>query len=347
MLVACVAATTELLLLAGLPEHARLVALPAAPLVLLATTLYVAGATFVASHASRHRAIPGWMVNGIVVGDVAYVFALTIAASSPAYYGRVLILAFFALHLTTFYFGRGRGVVVLALTTAGYVSLASFAILQGAPLRWEEELWSVGAFLLAGTVVLVEHGSLRTRLTNMLLTDPLTGCVNRRGFDQALAREMSRATRSGTDLALLAVDVDHFKIVNDTFGHLVGDDVLRDVGAIMMRAARAGDVVARTGGEEFALILPDTSSAGAYHVATRLCAALHGHPFGAQGRPITLTVSIGVGAADSALRVLASDSIEILKSRADEALYEAKRGGRDRVRVWSQRAEQVELPMFI
>jgi diguanylate cyclase (GGDEF)-like protein len=180
----------------------------------------------------------------------------------------------------------------------------------------------------------------RGQLASMVLTDPLTGCVNRRGFDRALVREVARGDRAGSELALLALDIDHFKTVNDTLGHLAGDAVLREVGALLRQAARAGDVVARTGGEEFALILPDTSSAGACQLASRLCDVLRAQRY-ANGAE--LTVSIGVVSTGTAISGHTIEIAEVLKGRADEALYAAKRAGRDRVRTWGRSDEQIVL----
>lgn len=322
--------------------------------------------------------------------EIALIFGLTAALSAPQYYDRILIAGILALFLNNRYFGRRLAMTVLALIVVGYVALIQFSMTRGAALHWREELWSIAAFLLASVVSLVEHGSIRQRLStivrlfgraeegdfgeaydeeadtrhdeiaqvgraynrvrgqlaSMVLTDPLTGCVNRRGFDQALAREIARAGRAGSELALLALDVDHFKTVNDTLGHLAGDAVLREVGRLLLRAARGGDVVARTGGEEFALILPDTSGPGAYQLASRLCETFRAHKFANGGQGVTLTVSIGVVASDA----LTGDTTkvgEVLKARSDEALYAAKRGGRDRVRVWSAQDEQIALGSLI
>lgn len=387
ILVASTAAVAELLLLAGQSGFAANTAAPAVPIILLATVAYVLMAASTAAIARRSGAVPGWVLAATMCGDVAFIFGLTIAVSAPQYYDRILIFAFVALHLNTFYFGRKHAAAVLALTVLGYVALVHTSMIRGADLQWREEIWSLGAFLIAATLLLVEHGSLRNRLTNivrlfgraeegdfseayddesdarpdavtrvgqaynrvreqlasMVLTDPLTGCVNRRGFDQALAREVARATRAGSELALLALDVDHFKAVNDTLGHPAGDCVLREVGALLMHAARAGDVVARTGGEEFALVLPDTSSAGAYQLASRLCDALRAHHFASDARGVRLTVSIGIVATEPGLSGPTMEIADVLKGRADEALYIAKRGGRDRVRAWAPATERVPV----
>jgi diguanylate cyclase (GGDEF)-like protein len=180
------------------------------------------------------------------------------------------------------------------------------------------------------------YNRVRTQLASMVLTDPLTGCLNRRGFDLALAREVARSERAGSDMALLAIDLDHFKNINDKHGHLVGDEVLRAVGALLIQAARAGDVVARIGGEEFAVILPDTSALGASHFADRLCDAVRSrrfHPATTSGEPFRITTSIGVV---SGTPNLDGDWVALFNARADVALYAAKRSGRDRVRVWSE-----------
>ena len=184
------------------------------------------------------------------------------------------------------------------------------------------------------TRVGMAYNRVRAQLANMVLTDPLTGCLNRRGFDQALTREVARATRAGSEFALLAMDLDHFKQVNDTYGHLAGDIVLRAVGSLLVKAGRAGDVVARVGGEEFAILLADTGSTGAYLFAMRLCERIREIPFdiGSGQGPVTLTTSIGV--AVGAPRGVPNFA-ELLWSRADDALYEAKRADRDGVRVWT------------
>jgi diguanylate cyclase (GGDEF)-like protein len=166
----------------------------------------------------------------------------------------------------------------------------------------------------------------------MVLTDPLTGCLNRRGLDQAMAREIARATRADGDLSLLAVDLDHFKDINDTYGHITGDVVLREFGGLLVQTARAGDMVARTGGEEFTILLPDTDPSGAFRAAIRVCDTVRSHPFMVNGKRLHITISVGVVSTKGS----SADSPDMnMKERADQALYAAKRGGRDGLRVWN------------
>jgi diguanylate cyclase (GGDEF)-like protein len=176
------------------------------------------------------------------------------------------------------------------------------------------------------------YNRLRAHLESMVLTDALTGCLNRRGFDQALGREIARSQRAGSQLTLLAIDLDHFKRLNDRCGHLAGDAILRELGDILRHTARRGDIVARTGGEEFTLILPDTDASGGFQLATRLCERIRGRDFVVGQRAIRITISIGVAA-------VGADAVDRqgheLKLRADQALYAAKRLGRDRVLTWT------------
>jgi diguanylate cyclase (GGDEF)-like protein len=168
----------------------------------------------------------------------------------------------------------------------------------------------------------------RDKLGEMAWVDALTGLPNRRHFDEVLKREWNRARRSGEGLALLMIDIDHFKALNDAFGHPVGDQSLRQVGrSIADCTTRSSDLTARYGGEEFAVILPTIESADAVALANSICAAVARLGLASPAPGGIVTVSIGVGYADA----ISSDAHEILLREADDALYAAKEGGRDRV----------------
>ena len=159
--------------------------------------------------------------------------------------------------------------------------------------------------------------------------DGLTRLANRRKFNEVLEREWRRALRQGNTLALLMVDVDHFKYYNDHYGHLAGDDCLREVACALAGAAqRPADLAARYGGEEFALILPDTDATGATHIAEQARRAIFDLdlPHTASDIAERVTASLGVAA-----RLPADDRFEVLIEAADAALYRAKAAGRNRV----------------
>jgi two-component system cell cycle response regulator len=168
------------------------------------------------------------------------------------------------------------------------------------------------------------------RLEALATTDPLTRLLNRRALLERLSREVDRAKRYESMLTLLLLDIDHFKRINDERGHLVGDGVLRQIGALVEASVRTVDIAARYGGEEFVLILPETSQEGGIIFAERLRESIERYPFDASGEePLHLTASIGVATFPSP-RV---DSTEDLFARADEALYRAKSSGRNQVRT--------------
>jgi two-component system, cell cycle response regulator len=171
-------------------------------------------------------------------------------------------------------------------------------------------------------------GRANADLANMAATDSLTGLANKRAFDQSLRRDLSRTERAGQNLALLVMDIDFFKAVNDTHGHAAGDAVLAKVGAILRAGVRVGDVAARCGGEEFMVILPDSDAAGACKLAERLRGAVESAVIPGPTGAIRVTASFGVGHVEA--RGASAKGAELVE-RADAALYRAKRSGRNRV----------------
>ncbi len=162
----------------------------------------------------------------------------------------------------------------------------------------------------------------------MAVTDGLTGLHNRRYLDSHLATLFERARNRRRPLSLMVADIDRFKTINDTWGHDVGDKVLREFAARLRKNVRGIDLACRMGGEEFVVVMPDTEGVVAEKVAERIRAQVADTPFlvGADGRPITVTVSVGVAAM-----MREADTVEAMLKRADLALYEAKNGGRNRV----------------
>ncbi len=164
--------------------------------------------------------------------------------------------------------------------------------------------------------------SSRKLVEQLSVTDRLTGIANRHALEDSLRAEEIRAERYGDTFAVLILDIDHFKSVNDTHGHLVGDVVLREIAECIGSRLRETDRLGRWGGEEFMVILPRTESAGAMIVAEEIRSAIAGRP---AGPGLAITASIGVSAWDS------DESGEAVVGRADAALYRAKRAGRNRV----------------
>ncbi len=190
---------------------------------------------------------------------------------------------------------------------------------------------AVGTLTIAATLMVLtrEHvARLVARLAEAADTDPLTELLNRRGFNRQLELELERAHRSGTEVSLITGDLDHFKQVNDSFGHQIGDEVLVQIGDVLRSHARRIDSVARIGGEEFALLLPTADSRGAYVSAERL---RHRVREEMSARYPGLTISFGVASypADG-------DTAERLLRCADESLYAAKTLGRDRTVIYSR-----------
>lgn len=187
-----------------------------------------------------------------------------------------------------------------------------------------------------------ERLELEARLQRLSQLDGLTGLYNRRFFDQQLLSEWRRLRRIGAPLALLMVDIDHFKAYNDNLGHLAGDDALRQVANVLQDSLqREGDVVCRYGGEEFAIILANTGLEGGEHVAARVHELIAGlgiaHPVSPEGR---LTLSIGLAVADP----VAEEQPGGLVARSDQALYRAKHAGRNRTCIWSANGAKLDPP---
>ncbi len=225
---------------------------------------------------------------------------------------------------TTFFFGRRGAAAILACVAVGHaITLLAMPAADSYPGRWLDVMVSVCGVALV--VLVLEHRNelLVERLAEEARTDPLTGLLNRRGFDEHAARELAHIGRDGSPIALATVDIDYFKQVNDEWGHLVGDRVLAHLAKVLARESRVIDVAARLGGEEFAVLMPGSDEAGAEAFIERVRAAL------ARSRPDVPAVRISAGIVAAA----GSPDLPTMLEGADRALYAAKRGGRDRTVV--------------
>jgi diguanylate cyclase len=167
------------------------------------------------------------------------------------------------------------------------------------------------------------------KLKEMSNKDHLTGLNNARSFEDAMLAAFSKARKREEELSLLIIDIDHFKKVNDTYGHPVGDIVLKEVGYILQQTCRSVDSVSRNGGEEFSIIMPACDSSSVFRVAERLRKAIEGHSFMITGGVnLRITVSIGCATTNKYNNVVST--AEFIK-QTDEGLYNAKQTGRNRI----------------
>jgi len=215
----------------------------------------------------------------------------------------------------------------------GYLALYLLALTHGAYInatlatRLRRELKESRAALQAR---LQEVERLQEQLREQALQDPLTGMFNRRYLDAFLERELARARRDGNPLTVMILDIDHFKQINDHYGHLFGDRVIRAIGAALKAGIKGRDFVSRYGGEEFAILLPDTPVSGALVVAENIRRTVAGsriRRLNSEEVVGNITLSAGIAAFSSV------EAGEGLFERADAALYRAKNLGRNRIVV--------------
>ncbi|MDA3904351.1 MAG: GGDEF domain-containing protein [Desulfuromusa sp.] len=164
-------------------------------------------------------------------------------------------------------------------------------------------------------------------LSSLVRTDPLTGIANYRYFFQALEQEIERTQRSGLPTSLIMLDIDFFKKVNDQWGHEIGNQALVHLSRLLQQTVRKLDIPCRYGGEEFAVILPDTSLAACHPVAERIRQGIEQSPLDIAGQPLRITVSLGI----TTYMDKQHTSVEELVKQADKYLYQAKETGRNRV----------------
>ncbi len=193
--------------------------------------------------------------------------------------------------------------------------------------RFSKEELKMLESLLCCLIYPLRNATLFHQALKMAYTDPLTKANNRAAFNDTLLREIKRANRAEQQLALIFVDIDHFKNINDQHGHDCGDLALSSVAAWVMESVRGSDTVFRYGGEEFVILLPNTHQDAAMVIAERIRADIEAHTLAYGMEILNLTASLGVST------LTADDTIESFIKRADAAMYQAKAQGRNRVRL--------------
>ncbi len=208
--------------------------------------------------------------------------------------------------------------------TIGFIAL--FREVEEPPSKERQQFFCVFTSLISSAI---QHCYMDMLAKKQAKTDSLTGVANHRMFHETLERELARSNRYKRKLCLAILDIDDFKKVNDTYGHLVGDGVLIDLTRRVLKTIRSGDVLARYGGEEFGIILPDTDLLGAQKLANRICAVIAEKPFVFSNTEIRYTVSIGLVSYE----FTNPQSKDTIISLADKALYQAKSEGKNKVVV--------------
>jgi diguanylate cyclase (GGDEF)-like protein len=269
-----------------------------------------------------YERVPAWGFHAVALLDTALFTAAAYGWGSMSSYGPLPYV--WVTGFVFYYFSRSAALVHLAIIAAAY----AFALALESPAENPLDGWvaTVATLLVTGYLLAV----VRERLAHLIAGlsdaahhDPLTDLLNRRGFQEVFDVELERARRANQPLSLIVGDLDRFKRVNDVHGHAAGDDVLRRVADAIRGAKRGFDRAARVGGEEFAILAPDSDEHGAYMLAERIRAAVH-EAF-AEGRDSQLTISFGIST-----HPLHGQSADGLLRTADQALYAAKRLGRNR-----------------
>jgi diguanylate cyclase (GGDEF)-like protein len=270
------------------------------------------------------------LLGPFAVALVAYAVGTTPGAGDGA-----VLYALPVLWVTLFFGWRGALMIIACVGAAHAITLLSVPAESAYMGRWADVMVSVCSICAVVLVLADRNALLLGRLAEEARTDDLTGLLNRRGFADRVSTELLHAKRDGLTVALAAFDIDHFKRVNDQWGHEVGDRVLGRVGALLTAESRDVDIVARLGGEEFVVLLPGVDGAGADAFTTRVRLALASND--ALGLPV-VQVSAGIHI------IGVTTDIETMLRSADSALYEAKRAGRNRTVTYRRRDDCADGP---
>ena len=291
-----------------------------------------------------------WLPLGLAIGATSFVspdhssfvYRMTVASAVMAWYFMLTFLTCLRGLATASFPFLARVAISWPFLVAGLVAVARGAstLIQAqagvrAPMEAELNqgpfLWVMVLLILMANISLtgLVVGRLVIRIRALAERDHLTGCWNRRSLESRLALEMVRKHRSGEHLGCILFDLDHFKRLNDGYGHAAGDAALKHAVAVAQSCIRSIDALGRYGGEEFVVIMPGTHLTGAREVATRIREALEANPLRHDKHVIDITASFGATA------LAETDTKDSLLRRADSAMYEAKRRGRNRVEVYA------------
>jgi diguanylate cyclase (GGDEF)-like protein len=278
-------------------------------------------------------------IPGIVVFGAVAVVSVSVVCNGERYGDAPTMTEFFyawpAVYVG-YFFRRWVGPVFIVVTAVSYAIALDVMNLSGnVQIRWLLTTVVVAGLTVAAHAIRTHVDGLVTRLQETARTDTLTGMPNRRAFDERLKLEIDRAGRTGDTLSLLLGDIDHFKALNDRFGHAAGDAALSSIGRVLMTESRAIDTPARIGGEEFAVLLPSTDAAAALITANRLRAAISRISDG-DDRPLTISFGVAEHPRDGG-------TASQLMRAADNALYAAKEAGRDRALRYERQGETIEF----
>ncbi|TLS49462.1 diguanylate cyclase [Paenibacillus antri] len=317
------------------------VACGAAGIVLMFYTVRISDTTILDA---RHIAIvlaasQGGLIASAVCGVMIALFRLVFFGVSTTALLAAANVIFYAIvcgYLSKLRWSRLRKYLAMSAVAVGSTLLV-FGIVLPKEMLWYTWLMYIGFSAGGGVLVyflmenIIVSDLLFQRFKQQSTTDFLTGLNNVRRFDKALNECIRSAMQRGERLSLLMIDIDFFKSINDTYGHKAGDDVLRELGGVLLQTCRSVDTVSRNGGEEFSVLLPDCTIERAVEVAERIRHAVEAHAFPIEGGQ-SLRITVSIGAATFPDMMTRSDE---LLQMADDGLYQAKRSGRNRVCVAS------------
>ncbi len=276
--------------------------------------------------------LPRWALG--LLGPIGVALIAYALATSPGP-GDGAVLYSLPVLWTTVFFGRNGAIAIVALVGVGEAAaLLALPAASAYPGRWVDVMVSISAIAAVARVLECRSEMLRERLRGEARTDPLTGLLNRRGFDEHASRELGHAGRDDRPIALATFDIDHFKQINDEHGHVVGDRVRVHLARVLVSESRGIDVAARLGGEEFAVLMPGSDQTGAEAFVERVRYSL-----ATTDSPSLPHVRVSAGITTTTVPL----QVETMLERVDGALYAAKRGGRERTVVFDAHAMSVTV----